>query len=149
MRYHLNNMDLLLEDPATLLAINEWTKALNDGYSVDVLYFDFQKAFDSVPHNCLVSKLQGCGISGHVLEWIRNFLVGRKLKIVLNGHQSDWSDIISGVPQGFALHPISFNIYVSGIPSVINSPIFQFTDDVKMFRTIYSLRVILPNSNKP
>ena len=43
-----------------LLAINEWTKALDDGYSVDVLYFDFQKAFDSVPHNRLISKLPGC-----------------------------------------------------------------------------------------
>ena len=64
-----------------LLAINEWNKALDDGYSVDVLYFDFQKAFDSVPHNCLISKLQSCGISGHVLEWIRNFLAGRSKKL--------------------------------------------------------------------
>ena len=51
-------------------------KQPDDGYSVDVLYFNFQKAFDSVPRNHLISKLQGSGIAGHVLEWIRNFLVG-------------------------------------------------------------------------
>jgi len=68
----------------------------------------------------------------------RNFLVGRKQKVVLNGHQSDWSDVISGVPQGSVLGPILFNIYVSNMPSVVSSRILQFADDVKMFRTIKS-----------
>ena len=61
-----------------LLAMNDWTKALNAGHCVDILYFDFTKAFDSVPHNRLISKLRSCGISRNPLEWIRNFLVGRK-----------------------------------------------------------------------
>ena len=60
MQYHLSNMDLL--------PINKWTKAHDDGYSVDVLNCDFQKAFDSVPHNHFISKLQNCGICGNVLE---------------------------------------------------------------------------------
>ena len=58
--------------------------------------------------------------------------------VVLNGHQSHWSDVISGVPQGSVLGPILFNIHVSDIPSVVNSSILQFADDVKMFRTIKS-----------
>ena len=119
-----------------LLAMNDWTKALDDGHSVDILYFDFAKAFDSVPHNCLISKLQGCGISGKLLAWVKNFLVGRKQKVVLNSHASDWSSVSSGVPQGSVLGPILFNIYVSDMPLIVNSPIFQFADDVKMFRTI-------------
>ena len=55
----------------------------------------------------------------------KNFLVGRKQKVALNGHQSaaDWSDIISGVPQGSVLGPIVFDIYVSDMPSVVNSSI--------------------------
>jgi len=113
-------------------------EALDDGYSVDVLYFDFQKAFDSVRHNRLISNLQGCGVSGHVLEWIRNFLVGRMQRVVLNSQKSEWSGIISGVPQGSVLGPILFNIYVSDMPSVVNSSILQFADDVKVFGTIKS-----------
>ena len=119
-----------------LLAMDDWTEALDDDHSVDILHFDFAKAFDSVPHNRLISKLQGCGISGKLLAWVKNFLVGRKQKVVLNSHASDWSSVSSGVPQGSVLGPILFNIYVSDMPLIVNSHIFQFADDVKMFRTI-------------
>jgi len=61
-----------------LLAMNDWTKALDTGCFVDILYFDFAKAFDSVPHKHLISKLQGCGISGNLLN---NFLMERKQKL--------------------------------------------------------------------
>jgi len=54
-----------------LLAMNDWTKALDTGHSVDILYFDFAKAFSSVPHKCLISKLLGCGISGNLLRWVK------------------------------------------------------------------------------
>ena len=54
------------------VALNNWTKALDDGYSVDVLYFDLTKAFDLVPHNRLITKLQGCGMSGRLLAWLGN-----------------------------------------------------------------------------
>ena len=75
------------------------------------LYFDFAKAFDSVPHNRLISKLQSSGISGNLLEWIRNFLVGRnsrRQKIVLNNNESEWSEVVSGVATtGLCSRPIS------------------------------------------
>jgi len=58
-----------------LLAMNDWTKALDAGHS---LYFDFAKGFDSVPYKCLISKLQGCGI---LLGWVKNFLMERKQKV--------------------------------------------------------------------
>lgn len=122
-----------------LLAMNYWTKALNNGHCVDILYFDFAKAFDSVPHNRLISKLQGCGISGKLLAWVKSFLTGRKQKVVLNNQESKWSNVTSGVPQGSVLGPILFNIYVSDMPLIVNSTIFQFADDVKMFRTIKTI----------
>ena len=67
--------------------MNDWTKALDTGHSIDILYFDFAKAFVSVPHNRLISKLRSSGISGNLLEWIRNFLVGKKQKVVLNNNE--------------------------------------------------------------
>lgn len=119
-----------------LVALNNWTKALDDGYSVDVLYFDFTKAFDSVPHNRLITKLQGCGISGRLLAWLGNFLMGRKQKVVLSNCASEWSCVTSGVPQGSVLGPTLFNVFVCDMPFYVNSALLQFADDVKMFRVI-------------
>ena len=63
MLYHRNSVDLLQEDLVQLLlAMNDWTNALDAGHSIDILYFDFAKAFDSVPHNRLISKFRSCGI---------------------------------------------------------------------------------------
>jgi hypothetical protein len=56
------------------------------------IYLDFQKVFDTVPHHRLITKLKGYGISGNILEWIKNFLSVRKQKVVLNGSNSKWTD---------------------------------------------------------
>ena len=100
---------------------------------MDVVYLDFQKAFDSVPHNYLLSKLYGYGIQGNLLSWIEAFLIERKQKVVLNGHCSTWADVLSGVPQGSVLGPLLFNIYVNDIPDTVKSPILLFA---KIFRSI-------------
>ena len=76
-----------------LCAMNYWTQYLDDKCPVDVVYLDFQKAFDSVPHKYLLSKLYGYGIQGNLLSWIEAFLIGRKQKVVLNGHCSTWADV--------------------------------------------------------
>ena len=92
------------------------------GHSVDVLCFDFAKA-NSVPHNHLICKLHSCGISGSLLEWVRNFLVGKEQKVVLNNYELEWS----------VLGPILF------MPLIFNRPIVQFADDLKMFKIIASV----------
>ena len=119
--------------------MNDWTKALDADHSVEFLYFDFAKAIDSVSHNCLISKLRSCGISGNLLEWVRNFLVGRKQKVVLNYYKSEWLNVLNGVPQGSVLGTILYNICVNDMPLIVNSPTVQFADDVKMLNTIVSV----------
>ena len=70
----------------------------DNNLQVNTVYLDFRKAFDSVPHKRLVKKLEGCGITGNLLKWLKNFLNDRKQRVVINGKSSKWSDVLSGIP---------------------------------------------------
>ena len=70
-----------------LTALNCWTKSLEEGCSVDIIYFNFAKALDSVPHTCLLTKLESYGLTGNLLNWLKSFLVGRKQRVVINGEK--------------------------------------------------------------
>jgi len=80
--------------------MEEVTSYLDSGYPVDIIYLHFQKAFDKVLHHRLLMKLQAHGIGGNVLQWIGNWLSGRKQRVILRGQVSDWCSILNGVPQG-------------------------------------------------
>ena len=121
-----------------LHAMDYWTSSLDNNIPVDILYLDFRKAFDTVPHCRLFIKLAAYGIRGKLLDWIKSFLTNRQQKVVLNGASSEWSRVYSGVPQGSVLGPLLFNIYVNDIPSVVNSETLMFADDTKIFRKIQS-----------
>jgi hypothetical protein len=114
-----------------------WTEILDKGGCVDVIYCDFMKAFDKVPHRRLIEVLENYGVSGDVLSWIRNFLTNRRQKVTVNGQESRWHEVISGIPQGSVLGPILFVIYINSLPEVAtNSEVFLFADDTKVFREI-------------
>ena len=119
-----------------LTALNCWTKSLEEGCSVDIIYFNFAKAFDSVPHNRLFTKVESYRLTGNLLNWLKSFLAGRKQRVVINGETSTWCNVLSGVPQGSVLGPLLFNIYVNNTPIAVNSSVLQFADDLKMFRVI-------------
>ena len=113
---------------------------LDKGESVDVLYLDFQIAFDSVPHQRLIQKLTSFGVHGKVLRWIKDFLWNRtqQLQVALNGKISGSIPVTSVVPQGSVLGPLLFVMFVNDILSIVSSPIFMFTDDIKIFRFVKS-----------
>jgi ribonuclease P/MRP protein subunit RPP40 len=111
------------------------TKLLDDGHAVDVLYLDFAKAFDKVPHSRLLAKCRGLGLGGKLLQWIERWLLDRKQRVILNGSFSAWADVLSGVPQGSVLGPTLFIIFINDIDLAIDvtgSFLFKFADDTKV-----------------
>ena len=105
---------------------------------VDVIYLDFQKAFDKVPHQRLLIKLKSHGIGESVVNWVRDWLSGRKQRVVVEGEESSSRPVISGVSQGSVLGPILFLIYINDLENEIGSNILKFADDTKMFRRVES-----------
>jgi len=71
-----------------------WTKALDDGYDVDVVYLDYRTAFDTVPHARLLHKLTAFGIDSHLLGWIKNFLLSRHMRVCIRKSYSGWVVVI-------------------------------------------------------
>ena len=87
-----------------LTVFHDWANNRNNGLPTDVVFLDFTKAFDSVPHERLLLKLHAYGIRDPLLSWIRSFLTNRQQRVVLRGHYSSWTAVLSGVPQGTVLH---------------------------------------------
>ena len=116
------------------------TDLLDKGKKISVIYLDFCKAFDKVPHRRLLVSLENHGLSGSLLKWIETWLLGRKQRVVLNGQQADWMAVKSGVPQGTVLAPLFFIIFVNLIDSNLTSRLWKFADDIKLAREIASDR---------
>ena len=111
--------------------------AISRGNVTDVVYLDFQKVFDTVPHKRLMVKLQAYGmISGVILNWINAFLDGRTQRVIVNGIASRKEVVLSDVPQGSVLGPLLFVLYINDLPDTLVSHCMMFADDTKNFREI-------------
>ena len=108
------------------------------GGVVDPIYFDFAKAFDTVPHRRLLGKLSCYGISGDIINWIKAFLLGRSQVVRVNGEKSEETAVLSGIPQGSVLGPLLFVVYINDLPESVKSNIFLFADDTKILKQITS-----------
>ena len=121
-----------------LEALNIWTEAIMHDIPVDVLFLDYAKAFDSVPHKRLLKQVQSFGIKGRALDWITAFLTDRRQQVRANGETSAFTPVLSGVPQGSILGPILFTLYVNDIPAELENLISMYADDTKIYAVLSS-----------
>ena len=116
-----------------LEVLNIWTEALSHGLPVDIIYLDYEKAFDKVPHTRLINQLSKYGIKGNVLKWIQDYLHNRTQRVRVNGQFSTTSKVLSGVPQGSVLGPLLFLIFVADMAPIVQNFISLYADDSKLF----------------
>ena len=110
---------------------------------VDIIYLDFQKAFDKVPHENLIRKVRSFGIEGKLGDWVESWLKNREQRVAINGSYSDWAEVTSGVPQGSILGPLLFTLYINDIDTGLRNRVLKFADDTKMWGRVSSREDIL------
>ena len=119
-----------------IMTVNDLALSLDNKSQTDMIIMDFSKAFDSVPHNRLLCKLDHYGIRHNILIWISNFLKHREQRVVVGGESSAWTDVTSGVPQGTVLGPLLFLAFINDLPSNLSSNVRLFADDCVVYRQI-------------
>ena len=132
------------------------TKWVDYGSPMDVVYLDFQKAFDKVPHQRFLLKLKAHGIGNDVINYIEEWLTHRRQRVIVDGEVSNWKSVLSGVPQGSVLDdeisnwksvlsgvphgtvlvPILILIYINDLEDDMSSKLLKFADDTKVFRRV-------------
>ncbi len=122
-----------------LECLNEWTKLLQYS-SIDVMYLDFCKAFDSVSLEKLKTKMTAYGIVGKLFRWLVSFLSDRTQRVYVNQKFSDFVNVISGVPQGSVLGPLLFLLFINDVVDFVQNSVDVsvkiFADDLKVFSAV-------------
>ncbi len=123
-----------------LLTTHDMLKFLDAGKQLDVAISDLSKAFDTVPHQQLLAKLDHYGVSGNVLNWVKSFLVKRTQSVVVEGARSREEAVPSGVPQVTVLGPLLFILYINDLPSQVHQDTRcrLFADDCLVYHAIHS-----------
>ena len=119
-----------------LITTDKFIENFESKTETDVVVLDFSKAYDVVPHQRLLHKLDHYRIRGTTLNWIKKFLTIRYQKVVVDGSSSESARVRSGEPQGTVVGPLLFLTYNNDLPSTVSSQVHLFADDCLLYRPI-------------
>ena len=128
----------------TLITITERIRtALDKGEFSCGVFIDLQKAFDTVDHQILLTKLKHYGVRGITNKWFESYLSNRRQSVFISGHYSEYKILKHGVPQGSVLGPLLFLLYINDLPNaILNSESFLFADDTGLLFSDKNPKVI-------
>ena len=117
--------------------LNSAWESIAEGKQLDAVYTDYSSAFTSVNHKLLLHKMKhSFNVTDRAYMWIASYLSNRTQRVVLNGKQSEWAPVLSGVPEGSICGPLLFTCYTADIPLVIRGGCTMYADDIKLHRPI-------------